>query len=104
MLDEPRTDESSMPDLNGMSRTFDFHEMGLFLEIECPKSAHVTVIPCTKPPDPNLNPVVEINKIEPGRSLTFDTGEDLNMARVIFLRKRRRNGTDQWWECRWNIC
>lgn len=84
-----------------MSRTFDFHDMGLFIETECPGSAQITIVQCSRPESSKVNPVVEVDKIEPGESLEIDMGEDFSKPRAIFLTKRSSKGIDQWWECRW---
>ncbi|KAJ4523024.1 hypothetical protein HRR78_000514 [Exophiala dermatitidis] len=99
--EEQTTDQFRMPCLNGMSRTFDFHETSLFLEIECPRSAQVNVLQCSRPQRSTANPVVEVDKIEPGESVDFDMGEDFSKTRLMFLIKRNNNGIDQWLECRW---
>lgn len=55
-----------------MSRTFDFHDMGLFLEIECPVSSQPTVVQCSRPVRPHVTPVVGVDKIQPGELLEID--------------------------------
>ncbi|KAK7883582.1 hypothetical protein LTR67_011080 [Exophiala xenobiotica] len=80
----------SMPYLDGMSRTFDFHEMGLFLEIECPRA---TIVPCARPQNSKFHhQVVEVDKIEPGTSLNIDMGENFSKLQSIFLTKRSSTG------------
>lgn len=101
MSEDQPTGQSSMPYLDGMSRIFDFHDMGLFVEVECPGSAQVTVVRRSRPGNSIVNPIVEVNKIEPGEFLEIDMGEDFSKPRTVFLTKRNSKGTDQWWECRW---
>ena len=100
MSENQPTDLITMPHLDGMSRTFDFHDMGLFLEIECPGNAQVTIVRCSRPQNSH-NPVVEVDKIEPGRSREIDMGEDFCKPHAMFLSKRNSKGIDQWWDCRW---
>lgn len=84
-----------------MSRTFDFHEFGLILEIECPGSAQGTIVQCSRPQNSKANLIVEVDKIEPGETREIDTGGDVSDSRAIFLTKRDSKGVDRWWECRW---
>jgi hypothetical protein len=101
MSEERPRGQFNMPYLNGMSRTFDFHDTGLFLEIECPGSAQVTIVQCSRPHNSKVNLVVEVDKLEPGETLEIDAGEDLSSPRAMFLTKRDSKGVDQWWECCW---
>lgn len=91
----------SMPCLDGMSRTFDFHEIGLVLEIECPGSAEVNIVQCSRPQNSKLHLIVDVDKIEPGETREIDLGEDVFNSQAMFLRKRDRGGMDRWWELNW---
>jgi hypothetical protein len=84
-----------------MSRTFDFHEIGLVLEIECPGSAEVNIVQCSRPQNSKLHLVVDVDKIEPGGTREIDIGEDVFNSQAMFLTKRDRGGMDRWWEFNW---
>ena len=102
MREEQPIGQVNAPYLDGMSQIFDFHEMSLFLEVDCPGGVQVTVLQCSAPQNSEANRVVEVDKIEPGKAIEIDSVEDLFGPRVLFLTKRDSKGINQWWECRWN--
>ena len=91
-----------MPHLDGVRQIFDFHDMGLFLEVKCPGSSQPSVVQCSRPGSSNVTPVVQVDKIQPGEVLKIDMGEDFSKPRTILLTKRSNNGVLHWWECCWN--
>lgn len=97
----PKCCLSYMPHSNNMNRKIDFHDTELFLEVEYPNTAQMVIIQCSRPETPRTQPVIEIDKLEPGATLELDTGESLTGNRVMFLTKIDKNGIDQWWECHW---
>jgi hypothetical protein len=84
-----------------MSRTFDFHDKGLFLEVKHPLSTQIVLIQCSRPENWRSRLVVDVDKIEPGGTLEIDTGEEMVKPRAMLLVKRDKKGIDQWWECHW---
>lgn len=84
-----------------MIRTFNFHDFGLILEIECPGSAQVNMIQCSRPRNSNVNLIVDVDIFEPGETREIDIGETVSNSQHMFLTRRDREGADRWWELHW---
>ena len=100
---------------------FDFHEQGLFLEIECPVSTQIDVIQCSSMPSEvskshQSSWVFQVDEIEPGGMRMFEIddmsgdGEEGDLGRLmrqnhreLYLTRRDGRGVERWWRCCWRV-
>jgi hypothetical protein len=100
-MSEARPWGLDMPHSDGISRTIDFHEMELSLDIEHPATAQMIVLRSSRPQNVQWWPIIDVDELRVGEDLVIDTGLNQTINRKILLTKRNHKGVRHWCECIW---